>query len=102
MGHAMWARRAQAVLLAPFFRASPRAGRPLPVPRAIHASARQLDIPQWPNPPTPQPAVTPYDAPGGEGKDKKDESTSKAVWKELAASPLVQAGVTTVVGLVMV
>lgn len=60
-----------------------------------------FDIPQWPNPPVPQPAATPYDAGGSEKSNFEGgkNSAKGSVYAELAASPIVQAAVTTAIGL---
>lgn len=89
--------------------------RPTPTFRYIHTSTSLSDIPQWPNPPVPQPTVTPYSPnsnSGGPGDDNNNnnnnsggnggKSTRGSVYAELAASPIVQAAVTTAIGLIAV
>ena len=88
--------------------------QPIPTLRYIHASTPLSDIPQWPNPPVPQPTVTPYSPnsnSGGPGSNNNDggngggqggKSTRGSVYAELAASPIVQAAVTTAIGLIAV
>jgi hypothetical protein len=90
--------------------------RPIPRFRHLHTSTRLSDIPQWPNPPVPQPTVTPYSSnsnAGGPGNDNSNnnnnggggnggKSTRGSVYAELAASPIVQAAVTTAIGLIAV
>ena len=80
--------------------------RPLAVSaRSIHSTSAARNIPQWPNPPVPQPTVTPLDPDdpihrssrqGGDGKGKQ------SFWRQWASSPSFQAALTTVVGLGMV
>jgi hypothetical protein len=72
--------------------------------RSLHASVTARDVPSWPNPPTPQPTVTPYEAADDarSGSSSRGGGVKSSVYAELAASPFVQAGVTTVVGLIMV
>lgn len=69
--------------------------------RTLHTTTRVFDIPQWPNPPVPQPAATPYDAGGSEKSNFEGgkNSAKGSVYAELAASPIVQAAVTTAIGL---
>jgi hypothetical protein len=89
--------------------------RPTPTFRYIHTSTPLSDIPQWPNPPVPQPTVTPYSSnnsnsnAGGPDNDNNNngggnrgKSTRGSVYAELAASPIVQAAVTTAIGLIAV
>ena len=71
--------------------------------RSIHASSHRFDIPQWPNPPVPQPSVTPYDSGNSGGSNLDGKRPGKgSVYAELAASPIVQAAVTTAIGLIAV
>jgi len=71
--------------------------------RAIHSSPIRRNIPQWPNPPVPQPQVTPLDSsdPHHEGH-RRSRSGKSSFWKEWANSASFQAALTTVVGLGMV
>ena len=71
--------------------------------RAIHCSPIRRNIPQWPNPPVPQPQVTPLDSsdPHHEGH-RRSTSGKSSFWKEWANSASFQAALTTVVGLGMV
>lgn len=92
----------------------PHSYRPIPTSRCFHTSTPFCDIPQWPNPPVPQPTVTPYSSNnsnsnaggpdnnnnGGGGNGGK--SPRGSVYAELAASPIVQAAVTTAIGLIAV
>lgn len=73
---------------------------------AFHASAIRKDLPQWPNPPVPQPVVTPYQDPragqgGGGGGDNK-KSSWKDILENLSTNPLFGAMLTTVIGLAAV
>lgn len=89
--------------------------QPIPTLRYIHTSTPLSDIPQWPNPPVPQPTVTPYSSnnsnsnAGGPDNDNNNNgggngrnSNRGSVYAELAASPIVQAAVTTAIGLIAV
>jgi hypothetical protein len=71
--------------------------------RTIHSSLPRGNIPQWPNPPVPQPQVTPLDSsdPHHEGH-RRSRSGKSSFWKEWANSASFQAALTTVVGLGMV
>jgi hypothetical protein len=71
--------------------------------RTIHSSRPLGNIPQWPNPPMPQPSVTPLDPsdPHHSGH-KRSRSDKSSFWKEWANSASFQAALTTVVGLGMV
>jgi hypothetical protein len=71
--------------------------------RTIHSSPIRRNIPQWPNPPVPQPQVTPLDSsdPHHEGH-RRSRSGKSSFWKEWANSASFQAALTTVVGLGMV
>lgn len=78
---------------------------------AFHSSAIRKDLPQWPNPPVPQPVVTPYDDPragqGGAGGGKRGGGDDKGPhWKSilenLSTNPLFGAMLTTVIGLAAV
>jgi hypothetical protein len=71
--------------------------------RTIHFSPIRRNIPQWPNPPVPQPQVTPLDSsdPHHEGH-RRSRSGKSSFWKEWANSASFQAALTTVVGLGMV
>lgn len=73
---------------------------------ALHVSVIRNDVPQWPNPPVPQPVVTPYQDPranqdGGGGGGKKGTSW-KEILENLSTNPLFGAMLTTVVGLAAV
>jgi hypothetical protein len=86
--------------------------------RPFQTTSRLSNIPQWPNPPVPQPQVTPYDTPGsgsgsasakgtagGSGGGEKQQGTKEQVssfLREWASSSSFQAALTTVVGLGMV
>lgn len=71
--------------------------------RTLHSSPISRNIPQWPNPPVPQPQVTPLDSsdPHHTGH-KRSRSGKSSFWKEWANSASFQAALTTVVGLGMV
>jgi len=71
--------------------------------REIHSSRINRNIPQWPNPPMPQPSVTPLDPsdPHHSGH-RRSRSERTSFWKEWANSASFQAALTTVVGLGMV
>ena len=74
---------------------------PVTTARLLHQSPLNRDIPQWPNPPVPQPTVTPYD--GGSGSNRSSgEDRKGSVYAELASSPIIQAAVTTAIGLIAV
>jgi len=69
--------------------------------RTLHQSSINRDVPQWPNPPVPQPTVTPYDAGSGSNRSSGDDRKG-SVYAELASSPIIQAAVTTAIGLIAV
>ena len=73
------------------------------IARTIHSSPISRNIPQWPNPPVPQPQVTPLDSsdPHHEGH-RRSRSDKSSFWKQWANSASFQAALTTVVGLGMV
>jgi hypothetical protein len=78
---------------------------------AFHTSNTRRNLPQWPNPPVPQPVVTPYGDPrgqqggagGGRGGDGKDQGPHwKSILENLSTNPLFGAMLTTVIGLAAV
>lgn len=78
---------------------------------AFHTSSTRRNLPQWPNPPVPQPVVTPYEGPrgqqggagGGKGGDGKDQGPHwKNILENLSTNPLFGAMLTTVIGLAAV
>ncbi|KAJ9107479.1 hypothetical protein QFC21_000932 [Naganishia friedmannii] len=73
----------------------------------IHSTASRQDLPQWPNPPVPQPVATPYQDPrtgqGGAGGGGKGPGTDwKTILENLSTNPLFGAMLTTVIGLAAV
>lgn len=71
--------------------------------RTFTSTHSSRNIPQWPNPPVPQPTVTPLDPSDPIHARSKDESSGKnSFWRQWASSASFQAALTTVVGLGMV
>jgi hypothetical protein len=78
-------------------------GSPYTYNRTFQSSTNVKDVPQWPNPPVPQPVATPYSSNESAIDGQSRTGSNKgSVYAELAASPIVQAGVTTVIGLIAV
>ena len=78
---------------------------------AIHSSVNRRNLPQWPNPPVPQPVATPYSDPreqqggagGGENGGRKEQGPHwKNILENLSTNPLFGAMLTTVIGLAAV
>ena len=78
---------------------------------AIHTSVIRRNLPQWPNPPVPQPVATPYEDPRGQqggpggGKDGSGREHGphwKNILENLSTNPLFGAMLTTVIGLAAV
>lgn len=70
-----------------------------PLPRYISASARRLDLPQWPGPAVPQPPVGPSDTIPPSKRTSSPSDSFSDILRRWADNPLVQAAVTTVLGL---
>ncbi|WVW84094.1 hypothetical protein I302_106123 [Kwoniella bestiolae CBS 10118] len=68
--------------------------------RSISTTPRRLDIPQWPNPPVPQPPVGPSD--NLTSNSPRGKADKESFWKQWSSSASFQAALTTVVGLGMV
>jgi hypothetical protein len=76
----------------------------------VHSTASRQDLPQWPNPPVPQPVATPYQDPragqgggGGAGGGGKGQGTNwRTILENLSTNPLFGAMLTTVIGLAAV
>lgn len=70
--------------------------------RRISSSPQRLDLPQWPGPAIPQPPVGPSD-PIAAKDDAQSSSSGRGsfgdIFKRWADNPLVQAAITTVLGL---
>ncbi|WVQ67251.1 uncharacterized protein L199_005446 [Kwoniella botswanensis] len=73
---------------------------PFPPIRTLVSTSVRLDIPQWPNPPVPQPPVGPSDT--LTDTPPRRNSDKKGFWEQWASSASFQAALTTVVGLGMV
>ncbi|WWC94615.1 hypothetical protein V866_001462 [Kwoniella sp. B9012] len=71
----------------------------LPI-RTFSGTSIRLDIPQWPNPPVPQPPVGPSDT--LTDTPPRRNSDKKGFWEQWSSSASFQAALTTVVGLGMV
>lgn len=75
--------------------------------RNIQNTASRQDLPQWPNPPVPQPVVTPYQDPragqdGAKGGGKAEGPSWRTILENLSTNPLFGAMLTTVIGLAAV
>ncbi|OCF61028.1 hypothetical protein L486_00672 [Kwoniella mangroviensis CBS 10435] len=68
--------------------------------RTLSGTSVRLDIPQWPNPPVPQPPVGPSDT--LTDTPPRRNSDRKGFWEQWSSSASFQAALTTVVGLGMV
>ncbi|WWC89167.1 uncharacterized protein L201_004085 [Kwoniella dendrophila CBS 6074] len=68
--------------------------------RALSTTPVRLNIPQWPNPPVPQPPVGPSD--NLTNTQFNGESEKESFWRKWSSSASFQAALTTVVGLGMV
>nr|XP_019003167.1 uncharacterized protein I203_04204 [Kwoniella mangroviensis CBS 8507]OCF66628.1 hypothetical protein I203_04204 [Kwoniella mangroviensis CBS 8507] len=73
---------------------------PFPPIRTLSGTSVRLDIPQWPNPPVPQPPVGPSD--NLTDTPPRRNSDRKGFWEQWSSSASFQAALTTVVGLGMV